>query len=390
MGKPTGFLEYTRIDPPKRSKAERVHDFDEIEGALGADPLREQAARCMDCGIPFCHMSGCPLQNLIPDFNDLVYRGHWRRALDLLHSTNNFPEITGRICPAPCESSCTLSINQPAVTIKQIELRIVEQAWEKGWIQPLRPTRLSGHRVAVVGSGPAGLAAAQQLTRAGHETTLFEAADRVGGLLRYGIPDFKLDKRILDRRIEQMSAEGLRIETGVLIGEDISINYLRRSFGAVLLAGGARTPRDLDIPGRDLDGIHFAMDFLTQQNWRNSGKTLSPDSEIHARGKRVLVIGGGDTGSDCLGTALRQGAGAVTQIEIMPEPPPERSAATPWPLWPYQLRTSTSHEEGGTRMWSILSKEAIGVNGRVTGVRAARVEWEKDAESGRMRFREIP
>ncbi len=390
MGKPTGFLEYQRVNPPKRPPAERVRDFGEVELPLAPAQLRDQAARCMDCGIPFCHMTGCPLRNLIPDFNDMVYRGHWRAALELLHSTNNFPEITGRVCPAPCESACTLSINQPAVTIRQIELRIVEHGWEKGWVVPEPPSTSSGRRVAVVGSGPAGLAAAQQLARVGHETTLFEADDRVGGMLRYGIPDFKLDKRVLDRRIAQMSAEGLRIETGVRIGEDISINYLRRSFNAVLLAGGGGAPRDPRVPGRELEGIHFAMDFLTRQNRRNAGDGLPPGPEIHARGKRVLVIGGGDTGSDCVGTALRQGAAEVIQIEIMPKPPLERSPDTPWPLWPYQLRTSSSHEEGGTRLWNILTKEFVGRNGRVTGARAARVEWTRDPGTGQMSFREIP
>ncbi|NOY82976.1 MAG: glutamate synthase subunit beta [Kiritimatiellaeota bacterium] len=390
MGKPTGFLEYERVDPPKRPKTERVRDFAEVELPLDPEQLQIQAARCMDCGIPFCHMSGCPLRNVIPDFNDMVYRGQWRRALELLHSTNNFPEITGRICPAPCEAACTLSINQPAVTIRQIERQIVERGWETGWIVPEPPAHPSGRRVAVVGSGPAGLAAAQQLTRAGHETTLFEADDRVGGTLRYGIPDFKLDKRVLDRRIAQMSAEGLRIETGVRIGEDISTHYLRRSFDAVLLAGGARTPRDLRIPGRDLKGIHFAMDFLTQQNRRNAGDALPPGTEIRADGKRVLVIGGGDTGSDCVGTALRQGAVDVVQIEIMPQPPVERSPDTPWPLWPHQLRTSSSHEEGGKRLWSVLSKEFVGENNRVAGVRAAKVEWTKAPTTGQMSFREVP
>ena len=388
--RPTGFLEHGRRDAPKRAVAERVADYREIEGTLSVAGLRDQAARCMDCGIPYCHAHGCPLCNLIPDFNDMVYRGQWRRALALLHSTNNFPEITGRICPAPCETSCTLGINQPAVTIRQIELRIVEMGWEEGWITPEPAAVPTGRKVAVVGSGPAGLAAAQQLARAGHDVVVFEQADRVGGILRYGIPDFKLEKRILDRRLEQMRAEGVRFETNVAVGEDIAIRYLCRSYDAVLLTCGARTPRDLPVPGRELMGIEFAMPFLRQQNRRVAGDTIPAEEAILATGRNVLVIGGGDTGADCVGTCNRQGAARVTQVEILPKPPPVRAPSTPWPLWPQQLRTSSSHEEGCERMWSVLTKEFVGQDGAVTGFRAVEIEWHEVEASGRMRFEEVP
>ena len=390
MGKPTGFLEYGRRDAPKRDVGERVGDHREIEGALSLEQLGEQAARCMDCGIPFCHAHGCPLCNLIPDFNDMVYRGQWRRALDLLHSTNNFPEITGRICPAPCETSCTLGISQPAVTIRQIELQIVERGWQEGWIEPEPAAAPTGRKIAIVGSGPAGLASAQQLARAGHSVTVFERADRIGGILRYGVPEFKLEKRVLDRRLEQMRAEGVRFEANVTVGEDIAIRYLCRSFDAVLLAGGARTPRDLTVPGRELTGIGFAMPFLTQQNRRNAGDVIPPEEAVLATGKRVLVIGGGDTGADCVGTCNRQGATQVMQIEILPQPPPVRDSSTPWPMWPYQLRSSSSHEEGCERRWSVLTKEFVGDGGAVRGIRAVDIEWNKDEATGRMRFEEVP
>ncbi len=378
MGKPTGFMEYDRCDPPKRAVDERVKDFDEIEQLLDEAGLTNQAARCMDCGIPFCHNYGCPVQNLIPEWNDMVYRGKWREALDLLHSTNNLPEITGRICPAPCEPACTLSINKPAVTIRQIELQIVEKGWREGWIQPQPPATKSGHRVAVVGSGPAGLAAAQQLCRMGHGVVVYEKTDRIGGILRYGIPDYKLPKYVLDRRIGQMEAEGVVFEPQVLVGEDLSINYLLRSFDAVVLAGGAIVPRDLPVPGRDLPGIHFAMDFLTQQNRIVAGDKIPKRECISAKGKHVVVIGGGDTGSDCVGTSIRQGAKSVRQLEILPKPPDEIDPSTPWPMWPKVLRTSTSHQEGCDREWSVMTTDFVGdKKSGVEALNAVDVDWEK-------------
>jgi NAD(P)H-dependent glutamate synthase small subunit len=383
--KPTGFLEYARKDLHKRPKDERLLDWQEVQSLQPKAELSLQAARCMDCGIPFCHAHGCPLGNLIPDFNDLVYHGQWREALDLLHRTNNFPEVTGRVCPAPCETSCTLNLNQEPVTIRQLELAIVERGWQEGWITPQPAPVASGRRVAIVGSGPAGLAAAQQLARAGHAVTVFEQHERIGGILRYGIPDFKLDKRVIDRRLAQMAAEGVVFETGVTVGTDISLSYLRRSFHAVLLAGGARTPRDLTVPGRELGGIHFAMDFLVRQN-RAGGKAAV---DLSAKSKRVVVIGGGDTGADCVGTSLRQGAASVTQFEILPKPPPTRCESTPWPEWPYVLRSSTSHEEGGERRWSVTTKAFLGEAGQLTAVRCAAVEWYT-ADDGRRVPREQP
>jgi len=378
--KPTGFLEYPRKDFARRPRDERLLDWQEVQALQPPAELGLQAARCMDCGIPFCHAHGCPVGNLIPDFNDLVYRGHWREALALLHRTNNFPEVTGRVCPAPCEASCTLNLNQEPVTIRQIELAVVEKGWAEGWIVPEPATVLSGLRVAIVGSGPAGLAAAQQLARAGHAVTVFEQQAKIGGILRYGIPDFKLEKTVLDRRLAQMVAEGVRFETGVTVGADISLAYLQRSFHAALLAGGARTPRDLPVPGRDLAGILFAMDFLVRQN-QSEVAPVAPD--LSARGRRVVVIGGGDTGADCVGTSLRQGAASVTQFEILPKPPPTRCESTPWPEWPYILRSSSSHEEGGERRWSITTKEFLGAQGEVTGVRCAEVEWLATADGRR-------
>ena len=371
MGKVTGFMEYTRETPTRRDVKERIHDYFEVYQPYPDEKVRTQGARCMDCGIPFCH-TGCPVNNIIPDWNDLVYRNEWKDAIRVLHSTNNFPEFTGRICPAPCEAACVLGINEPPVTIKLIEKTIVEHAWKEGWIEPEPPLSHTGKRVAVVGSGPAGLAAAQQLARAGHSVTLFEKADRIGGLLRYGIPDFKMEKHVLDRRIEQMAAEGVVFKTKAHVGRDIPATDLRKEFDAILLTGGAESPRDLRVPGRELKGIHFAMEYLPQQNKRIAGDTV-PD-QILATGKRVVIIGGGDTGADCLGTAHRQQAASVTQFEIMPMPPQERHATTPWPLWPLQLRTESAHEEGGIRDWAVNTTKFTGdANGNVKQLHAVRV-----------------
>jgi glutamate synthase (NADPH) small chain len=350
VGKVTGFKEYTRETPARRPVEERVNDYLEVYLDFPEENLRTQAARCMDCGIPFCH-TGCPVVNIIPDWNDLVYRDHWKEAIRVLHSTNNFPEFTGRICPAPCEAACVLGINEPAVTIKNIEKTIIERAWQEGWVHPEPPESRTGKRIAVVGSGPSGLAAAQQLNRAGHLVTVFEKADRIGGLLRYGIPDFKLEKHVVDRRLAQMLAEGVQFQTGAHVGHNIPAEDLRKEFDAVLLCGGAEHPRDLNVPGRELKGIHFAMEFLPQQNKRNAGDSVA--NQILATGKRVVIIGGGDTGADCLGTSHRQKAKSVHQFEIMPRPPLERAASTPWPLWPLQLRTESAHEEGGIRDWAV-------------------------------------
>jgi glutamate synthase (NADPH/NADH) small chain len=357
--------------PTRRAVAERVNDYFEVYQPFPEDKVRVQAARCMDCGIPFCH-TGCPVTNIIPDWNDLVYRDHWKEAIRVLHSTNNFPEFTGRICPAPCEASCVLGINEPPVTIKMIEKTIVERAWSEGWIRPESPETRTGKRVAVVGSGPSGLAAAQQLNRAGHWVTLLEKADRIGGLMRYGIPDFKMEKHVLDRRLEQMTAEGVQFQTRAHVGHNVPVEDLRKEFDAIVLAGGAESPRDLRVPGRELKGIHFAMEFLPQQNKRNAGDTI-PD-QIMATGKRVVIIGGGDTGADCLGTTHRHKAKAVQQFEIMPMPPAERSPSTPWPLWPLQLRTESAHEEGGMRDWAIGTTHFTGdENGNVKQLHAIRV-----------------
>ncbi|MGH9521853.1 MAG: glutamate synthase subunit beta [Terriglobales bacterium] len=358
MGKTTGFLEFGRELPPRRPVADRTKDWLEIYGQLPVDKLASQAARCMDCGIPFCH-TGCPVNNLIPDWNDLVYRGQWQEALRQLHATNNFPEFTGRICPAPCEAACVLGINQPAVTIKEIEKNIVERGFREWWIRPQPAVRKTGRRVAVVGSGPAGLAAAQQLARAGHDVTVYEKAGNPGGLLRYGIPNFKLEKHLIDRRLEQMSAEGVRFVTGCHVGRDIPAEKLRREHDAVVLCGGAEMPRDLRVPGRELSGIHFAMEFLPQQNLRCEGTPIDRP-EIVATGKRVVIIGGGDTGADCLGTVHRQRAASVEQWELLPMPPQERSQRTPWPSWPMQLRTEAAHEEGGARKWGVATTHFIG------------------------------
>jgi glutamate synthase (NADPH/NADH) small chain len=387
VANPTGFKQFARVEVGHRSVHERIKDWHEIDRPLVARALNEQAARCMDCGIPFCHAIGCPVKNRIPEFNDLVYRGRWREASDNLHSTNNFPEITGRICPAPCEAACTLAINDKAVTIRHIEYQIAERAFMEGWIQPIHSRTKSGRKVAVVGSGPAGLAAAQQLARAGHPVVLFEKDDRLGGLLRYGIPDFKLEKYVIDRRLEQMTAEGVKFEPGVAVGRDISIEQLRKSFDAVCLCMGAGQPRALSVPGAELDGVVFAMDFLRQQNRRVAGDA-SVDGRlgaIGAKGKHVVVVGGGDTGSDCVGTSIRQGALSVTQVEILPKPPESRNPETPWPDWPKIMRTSSSQEEGCKRRWSTLTKELIGSNGRVEQLRCCDIEWVAGPKGWEMR-----
>jgi glutamate synthase (NADPH/NADH) small chain len=371
MGKDTGFLEYGRELASRRPVTQRVNDWFEIYLDFPEPKLRTQGARCMDCGVPFCH-TGCPVNNLIPDWNDLVYRGRWKEAVRQLHATNNFPEFTGRICPAPCEASCVLGINQPAVTIKQIEKNIVERGFAEGWIRPEPPKVRSGKKVAIVGSGPAGLAAAQQLCRAGHSIVVYEKADRPGGLLRYGIPQFKLEKHIVDRRIDQMSAEGVKFISSVEVGRNIAVEDLRNEFDAIILAGGAEHPRDLPVPGRELEGIHFAMEFLAQSNRRCLGDAIDSGAEISAADKHVVIIGGGDTGADCLGTCHRQKPLSVQQFEIMPKPPDDRSPLTPWPLWPMQLRTEGAHEEGGKRDWGLATTKFTGVE-RVQQLHAVRV-----------------
>jgi glutamate synthase (NADPH) small chain len=371
VGKVTGFMEYSREMPARRPVEERVNDFREVYQEFPEQKLRTQAARCMDCGVPFCH-TGCPLNNIIPDWNDLVYRDRWKEAIRTLHTTNNFPELTGRVCPAPCEPACVLGINEPPVTIKNIEKTIIERAFREGWIRPEPPSHRTGKRVAIVGSGPSGLAAAQQMNRAGHAVTVFEKADRIGGLLRYGIPDFKLEKHILERRLDQMVQEGVVFQTGAHVGKNVPVEDLRREFDAVLLSGGAESPRDLQVPGRELRGIHFAMEYLPQQNRRIAGDVV--DGQILATGKRVVIIGGGDTGADCLGTAHRQKAASIHQFEIMPMPPEERSPSTPWPLWPLQLRTESAHEEGGMRDWAVATARFTGdKGGHVKQLHAVRV-----------------
>jgi glutamate synthase (NADPH/NADH) small chain len=385
MGKITGFLEFEREKVHKEPIEARLKHWREFEERTPDDILKRQGARCMDCGIPFCH-KGCPLGNIIPDWNDLVYRGRWRDAIDRLHSTNNFPEFTGRICPAPCEEACVLNINNDPVTIKNIERNIIDRAFDEGWVTPLVAPRRTGKKVAVVGSGPAGMACAQQLARAGHAVTLFERADRVGGLLRYGIPDFKMEKWLIDRRMEQMAAEGVTFRTSVNVGVDVGGDDLRREFDAVVLSCGATKPRDLPVSGRDLRGIHFAMDFLPQQNKVNAGDRV--DGQIKATGKRVVILGGGDTGSDCLGTSNRQGAVSVHQFELLPEPPKDRPPLT-WPNWPMILRTSSSHEEGVIRDFSINTKAFVGdADGRVKALRGVRLDWQQD--NGRPVMKEIP
>ncbi|MCL5267446.1 MAG: glutamate synthase subunit beta [Bacteroidetes bacterium] len=384
MGKPTGFMEYNRASLEHETPDSRVKHFKEFEKRFHREDAEVQAARCMDCGIPFCHGdTGCPVQNYIPEWNDLIYKGHWREALENLLSTNNFPEFTGRLCPAPCETACTLGINKDPVTIKSIERTIIDKGWEEGWVSTRMPYVMSGKRVAVVGSGPSGLAAAQQLCRAGHQVTVFEKNDRIGGLLRYGIPDFKLGKHVIDRRLEQMRAEGVEFKTGVNVGVDISARRLVDEYDAVVLAGGSEKPRDIAIPGRELKGIHFAMEFLPQQNKVNAGDHIP--NQITAAGKDVVVLGGGDTGSDCVGTSNRQGARSVTQIEVLPMPPKERPENSPWPYWPMILRTSSSHEEGVMRKWSINTKS---FKGNEKGEVAALVCSQTKFENGK--FADIP
>ena len=386
MGKATGFLELQRIEEGYEPADKRVRHYKEFVIGLAEEDAAKQAARCMDCGIPFCN-NGCPVNNIIPDFNELVFQHQWKQALDTLHSTNNFPEFTGRICPAPCEAACTLNLNNDAVGIKSIEHAIIDRGWKEGWVVPQPPSQKTGKKVAVVGSGPAGLAAAQQLARVGHDVTVFEKNDRVGGLLRYGIPDFKMEKTHIDRRVEQMQAEGVVFETGVLVAElakdtkvtnwaktTLSPGQLLEAFDAVLLTGGAEQPRDLPVPGRELDGVHFAMEFLPNQNKVNAGDNVV--GQIRADGKHVVVIGGGDTGSDCVGTSNRHGAKSVTQFELMPMPPEEENKPLVWPYWPQKLRTSSSHEEGCDREFAIATKEFLGEKGRLTGLKAVKVGWK--------------
>ncbi len=387
MGKPTGFIEYRREDIAHRPISTRIKDFFEINLPLDHERLRVQAARCMDCGIPFCHGSGCPVLNRIPEWNDLIYNDRWEEAAENLHSTNNFPEITGRVCPAPCEASCTLNINDDPVLIKHIEYQIAERAFAEGWVVPRPAPRRSNRRVAVVGSGPAGLACAQQLARCGHEVVLFEKDLQPGGLLRYGIPDFKLEKRIIDRRLEQLRAEGVSFECDVVAGEDLSARYLRKSFDAICLTMGAGVPRDLVVPGRELANVHFAMEFLAQQNRRNA-RELGPDEDpILATNKKVVVIGGGDTGSDCVGTSIRQGAAEVHQLEILPKPPEAKNPETPWPRWPRLLRTSSSHEEGCRRRWSVATKTLSGRGDQVKQLHGIEVEWSRGDDGFHMKER---
>jgi len=389
MADPKGFMKYTRELPTSRDPQERIKDYKEIYDDFPEQKTNEQAARCMDCGIPFCH-TGCPLGNIIPEFNDAVYRDDWEEAFDILQSTNNFPEFTGRICPAPCESACVLGINQPPVAIEHIEKSIAEKAYEKNLIRPQPPTTRTGKKVAVVGSGPAGLAAADQLNRAGHLVTVYERNDRIGGLLRYGIPDFKLEKWVLERRLAILEAEGIRFKTNTNVGVDVLPAELQAEFDAVLLCGGSTIPRDLPIPGRELEGVHFAMEFLEQSNRRVAGDQQSEEALILANDKNVLVIGGGDTGSDCVGTSNRQGATSVRQIELLAKPPKERDPLS-WPNWPMILRTSSSHEEGVDRDWAILTKSFIGDDqGHVRAAQTVQVAWKKDPKTGRHQLKEIP
>ncbi|MFQ5520750.1 MAG: glutamate synthase subunit beta [Candidatus Methylomirabilia bacterium] len=387
MGKPTGFVEFKRDKQPYRPVDERIRDWQQQMLPWPTDKLQKQGARCMDCGIPFCHQ-GCPLGNLIPDWNDLVYRDKWQEAIDRLHATNNFPEFTGTLCPAPCEGSCVLEINDDPVTIKAIELAIVDHAFDAERVKPEPPSVRTGKKVAVVGSGPAGLAAAQQLNRAGHWVTVFERDDRIGGLLRYGIPEFKMEKWVLDRRLQLMEKEGIDFQVNANVGDNVSVEELRKEYDAIMLAGGATLPRDLKIPGRELRGVHFAMEYLTLQNKRCEGHLIPDEEFISARGKRVVIIGGGDTGADCLGTVHRQGARSVHQFELLPRPPDQRAPDNPWPQWPNIFRTSAAHEEGGIREYSVATTRFSGENGQVRGLQAHRVEMVRDG--GRLDFTSIP
>ena len=389
MGKPTGFMESGRQPPERRPVVDRVKDYREFYHRWGESTAREQGGRCMDCAVPFCH-TGCPLGNVIPEFNHFVYMGDWESALGILLSTNNFPEFTGRICPAPCEASCVLSINSDPVTIEYIEKEIADRGYENGWIRPQPPTVRTGKKVAVVGSGPAGLAAAQQLNRAGHWVTVYERAEYIGGLLALGIPDFKLDKEVLRRRLDIMAEEGIAFETGVNVGVDLSADQLLNDFDAICLACGSTQPRDLPVPGRELNGVHFAMEYLTQQNRLNAGQQVSAEDRLTAEGKRVVILGGGDTGADCLGTAHRQGAELVSQYELLAEPPVNRPAGNPWPQWPLILRSSAAHEEGGIRDYGILTKSFSGSDGKVEKLHAVRVEWVQPENGGRPEMSEVP
>ena len=388
MGKVTGFMEFDRLDRDYAPVNERTQHYKEFLIPLENKELKEQSARCMDCGIPYCH-NGCPVNNLIPDWNDLVYEGNWKAALETLHSTNNFPEFTGRICPAPCEASCTLNITDQPVTIKSIECAIIDRGWEENWILPKISQSKTGKKVAVIGSGPAGLACAQQLARVGHSVTLFEKNASLGGLLRYGIPDFKMEKHLIDRRLTQMRAEGVVFRSNTEVGVTVSADEILQQFDAMVLSGGSETPRDLGVPGRDLDGVHYAMDFLAQQNKRIAGEDVTDNRTILAGGKHVVVIGGGDTGSDCVGTSIRQGAASVTQLEVMPKPPEMEDKALSWPNWPLKLRTSSSHLEGADRDWSVATKAFTGDNGRVTGLELVRNEWKQN-ENGQFSMAELP